>query len=56
MITSLIALPISPYTPKGVYCEIYPALEGNIEKVKSQSSIFYNDILYYTDSRPSKCV
>ena len=29
MIPSLISLTISPYTPLGVYCEIYPSLEGN---------------------------
>ena len=33
MITSLISLTISPYTPCGVYCEIYPLLEGNTEEL-----------------------
>ena len=28
------------------YCEIYPLLGGNIERVKPQYSIFYNDILH----------
>ena len=42
---SLISLKIILYTPQGVYCEMYPLLEGNIERVKSQYSIFYNDIL-----------
>ena len=46
MITSIISLAISPYTPLGVCCEIYPSLGGNIERVKSQYSIFQNDILY----------
>ena len=45
MIPSLISLAISPYTPWGVYFEIYPSLGGNIERVKSQYSIFYNYIL-----------
>ena len=36
---------ISLYTSEGVYCEIYPLLGGNIERLKSQYSIFYNDIL-----------
>ena len=31
MITSLVSLTISPYTPYGVYCEMYPLLEGNTE-------------------------
>ena len=34
-----------------VYCEIYPSLGGNIERVKSQYSIFYNDILFYQSQR-----
>ena len=33
MITSLISLTISPYVPKGVYCEIYLPLEGNTEEL-----------------------
>ena len=45
MITSLISLTISPYTYWGVYSEIYLLLEGNIEGVKSQCSIFYNDMM-----------
>ena len=49
MIPSLISLLISPYTPQGVYCEIYPSLEGNIERIKSQYSLFQNDILFHTD-------
>ena len=48
MIPSLISLVFFPFTPQGVYCEIYPSLGGNIETVKSQYSIFYNDILYCT--------
>ena len=40
-----VSLTISLYTPEGVYCEIYPLLGGNIERIKSQCSIFYNDIL-----------
>ena len=47
MITPIISLKISPYT-QGVYCEIYHLFEGNIERVKSQYSIFYNDILLET--------
>ena len=47
LIPSKVSLTISPYTPQGVYCEIYPSLGGNIERVKSQYSIFQNDILYY---------
>ena len=32
-----------------MYCDIYPSLGGNIERVKSQYSIFKkNDILYIT--------
>ena len=46
MIIKLTSLKISLYTPYGVYCEIYPFLEGNIERVKSQYSIIYNDILF----------
>ena len=38
---SLFCLTISPYTPLEVYCEIYPSLEGNIERSISQYSIFY---------------
>ena len=45
MIPSIISLAISPYTPQGVYCEIYPSLGGNIERVKSQYSLFQNGIL-----------
>ena len=30
--------------PEGVYCEIYPWHVGNIESVKSQCSIVWNDI------------
>ena len=30
MFTSLFSLTISPYTPQGVYCVIYPQLRGNI--------------------------
>ena len=52
MFTSLFSLTISPYTPKEVDCEIYSSLGGNIEGVKSQFSIFQNDILYpYQDER-----
>ena len=29
MIALLIALTIIPYTPQGMYCEIYPLLEGS---------------------------
>ena len=43
MITSLISLKISLYTPYGVYCEIYPSLEC-IDKF--QFSMLENDILY----------
>ena len=46
MITPLISLKISLYTPYGIYCEKYSSLEGNIERVKSQYSILNNDILY----------
>ena len=42
MMTSLISLTISLYTSLGVYSEIYPSLEGNIDKGKSQYSIFKN--------------
>ena len=28
-----------------MYCELYPLLGGNIARVKSQYSIFQNDIL-----------
>ena len=34
-----------------MYCEIYPSLEGIIDRVKSQYSIFYNDVLLH----PSRC-
>ena len=33
MITSLISLTISPYVPKGVYCEVYLSFEGNTEEL-----------------------
>ena len=33
MITSLILLKFSLYTPWGLYCEIYPLLEGNTEEL-----------------------
>ena len=32
MFTSLFSLTISLYTPSGVYCVIYPSLQGNIEE------------------------
>ena len=32
MITSLILSTNTLYTPEGVYCEIYPLLEGNTEE------------------------
>ena len=31
-----------------MYCKIYPSLEANIERVKSQYSIVYNDTLKNT--------
>ena len=34
MIPSVVSLDIVPYTPQGVYGEIYPRLVGNIESVK----------------------
>ena len=48
MIAPLISLKVSPYTPQGIYCKIYPLLEGNIARDKSKYSIFYNDIMYYS--------
>ena len=47
MITLLISLKLILYTRFGVYCEIYPSHKGNIERVKSQYSFFYNDILLH---------
>ena len=32
MFTSIFSLEISPYTPKGVYCVIYPSPRENIEE------------------------
>ena len=39
MITSIIYLKISPYTPQGVYCEMYPSLEGNTEEFNSNNPL-----------------
>ena len=45
MSPSLISLKlISPYTPYGVYCEIYPLLEGNT--VKFNFNIPYLGMVY----------
>ena len=52
MITSLFSLTSIPYTSEGLNCKIYPSVEGDIERVKSWYSIFYNDILnLYCDKR-----
>ena len=40
MIPSIISLAFIPYTPLGVYCEIYPLLGSNNKRVKFQYSIF----------------
>ena len=47
MIYSLISLTISPYTPQGVYCQIYPLLEGN--PVKFNFNIQYLRMIYWMD-------
>ena len=40
MITSLILLKISPYIPYGVYCELYPSLEGKTEEFNFNIPLF----------------
>ena len=45
MIPSLISLAFILHTSYGAYCEICPLMKGNIERVKSQYSIFHNNRL-----------
>ena len=45
MIISLISLTISMYTPEGVYCEIYPLLEGTT--VEFNFNIPYLVMIYW---------
>ena len=48
IIPLLILLAISPYTPYGVYCDIYHLLQGNVKRVKFQYFIVRNDKTYCT--------